>query len=124
MTLSDQVKNSNYVIMGTASLKQAMEAITYNHRGCIVVVGQTWEVIGVASDGDIRRAMVKGATTETPVEKVVNMNCLVVKKGEVKDPEKFFADNPHNNVIPVVNDKNKLVDVLVRGGAYKDETIS
>ena len=119
MTDQNQLYNSNYVVYDNSTVQQVMEAITYNHRGCVVVIDQHGHVLGVASDGDLRRAIVKGATTITPIDKVLNTDFLVAKKDEIKDEEAFFTEHKNINVLPVVDDNNELVDILVRGGQYK-----
>ena len=123
MTLSEEIKNSNYVIFKSASLKEAMAAITYNRRGCIVVVDDDWTLFGVISDGDLRRAMLRGATEYTPVEKFTNLNPIVINnddKATLESPDVFLKKHYGLNVIPVVDKNNNLVDVLVKDGFYKN----
>ncbi|MBI1888685.1 MAG: CBS domain-containing protein [Candidatus Spechtbacteria bacterium] len=117
------IKNSNYIVKEDASLNEAMEAITYNHRGCVVVVDKDFLVLGVLSDGDIRRALVKGATMITPVSKVLNTNFVSVRddaRDTLQNPERFFEAHANLNVIPVLGEKNRLADILVRGGPYRE----
>ena len=123
MPTIEELRDSNYVVLKGTSLDEAMRAITYNHRGCLIVVDEHDVVVGVASDGDIRRAMVKGAIAQTPIEKVMNANFTSVPADdtEVRDkPEKLFADNSFLQVIPVVSEGNTLVDLIVEGGMHKE----
>ena len=115
------LKNSNYVVQDDASCAEAMEAITYNHRGCVVVADKNFLVLGVLSDGDIRRALVKGVTMVTPAGKILNTNFISIRydaRETLLDPDHFFQDHPNINVVPVLGERNTLVDILVRGGAY------
>lgn len=113
-------RNSSYVIRDASSLKEAMEAITINHRGSAVVIDDTCHVIGVVTDGMIRRALLKGAVMETaPVRQVVNYNTISISSKDtkiLKNLEKFFLEHWEINVVPVVNEKNVLVDIIIRGG--------
>jgi len=121
---SFDIENSNYAIRSDASIQEAMEAITLNHRGCVVVVDGKNVVMGVVSDGDIRRALIKGAISHTPVEKVMNTNFSFVKnenKETLKNPEKYFFEHQIEQVVPVVGNNNELIEVLVRGGKYQEE---
>lgn len=113
-----KLQNFDYIINADSTLSDAMVKITVNHRGCVVVVDNDMLVVGVLSDGDIRRAMVKGATTFTPVEKAMNPNFVSVSSGDNIDADKFFEDHKNINIVPVIDDKNKLVDVIARGGMY------
>lgn|SRR3989338_10521921 len=111
-------ENSDYTIGALSSLKDAMEKITANHRGSVVVVSDDLLVLGVLSDGDIRRAMVKGATMFMPVEKAMNPN-FVSTGNDGKDREEILANHPNINLVPVVDGANTLVDLVIRGGEYK-----
>jgi CBS domain-containing protein len=113
-------KNLDYIVVSDATLNDAMQKITVNHRGCIVVVDKDMLVVGVLSDGDIRRAIVKGATIFTPVCKVMNQKFLAIfEDKESESVNEIFSKHPYVNVIPKVDKKNKLRDLIIRGGAYK-----
>ena len=116
MSKKTNIKNSRYLIFNDASIQDAMEAITHNHRGCVVMVSRDLVVMGVLSDGDIRRAIIKGATSITPVQKVANVNFISVSyKHAEEDKENILSRHSDINVIPVIDNKNKLIDVIVRG---------
>ncbi|OGZ57355.1 MAG: hypothetical protein A3B96_01260 [Candidatus Spechtbacteria bacterium RIFCSPHIGHO2_02_FULL_43_15b] len=110
-------QNFDYTIDADSTLKVAMQKITANHRGCLIVVDDSTLVVGVLSDGDIRRAMVKGATIIAPVRKAMNTNFLSIESDDT-NVERFFEKHSNINVVPVVDRGNKLVDVKIRGGAY------
>jgi CBS domain-containing protein len=105
-----------YLLSKDASLEDALVAITENKRGAILVVDKDDTLLGVVSDGDIRRALVKGATMLTPIGKIVNMNVRSISKNEdakVKSAE-IQKSYPGINIIPVLNAGNRVCDVFVR----------
>lgn len=108
-------KTSNYVIEAGATLEAAMATITANRRGAVVVIGDGNVLQGILSDGDIRRAMLRGGTMLTPISKALNMNVTTLTQATVKKAQKIFEENAAINLVPVVNTKNVVVDVLVRG---------
>lgn len=112
--------NSNYIVQETDSLEEAMKAITANHRGAAVVVDAEHHLVGITTDGIIRRAMLKGAIMQTPIHSAVERNVITITAGEKQktDTEKILADHPEINVIPVIDAENKVMDVVVRGGEY------
>lgn len=113
-------KHSLYVISENATLKEAMEIITHNHRGSVVVVDQERHVVGVVADGEIRRALLMGAIHSTPVKKVVNVNFISVSSGDEitrKNPQDFFSKHGNIEIAPIIDNKNKLVDVIVHNEA-------
>jgi len=113
------LKNSSFVIRAGLLIKDAMEAITDNQRGCVVVADDNFTLQGIASDGDIRRAMLKGATLQTPILKVLNTNPVVVFSS--REAEDIFQKESSINVLPVVNKNNKLIDVAIRDPQVRKE---
>ncbi len=106
---------SNYVIADTSTIAEAMQAITLNHRGTVIVVDEVERVIGVVSDGDIRRAMVKGLIVEAPVLKCLNANFIALtKKATAKEREAIFDQQPQINLVPVIDKQNRLLDLVIR----------
>lgn len=106
----------NFVLSKNATIQDALTAITNNIRGAVVVVDDEGLLEGVVSDGDIRRALVAGATTITPIEKIVNRNPLVIESSKDATEERVKELLDHNrqvHVIPVL-EENKVVDIVVR----------
>ena len=117
------LENSNYVVREEASLQDAMEAITANHRGSAIVIDDERHVVGIITDGMIRRALLRGAIMQTPARQALNYNIISIQSTDtktLKDIENFFLNTPaYINVVPVVDDKNVLIDIVIRGGSYK-----
>ncbi len=108
---------NDYLLQKDATIEDALSAITENKRGAVLIVESDDTLVGVVADGDIRRALVKGATTLTPIEKIVNLNVVSVKKGrdQKEKGEEIFASHVGINLIPVLEAGNRVCDVLVRG---------
>ena len=110
------LENSNFIMNENVTIEEAMKAITDNKRGAAIIVDSEYRVVGVASDGDIRRAMIKGATMLTPIYKAMNLNVKTVTEKDKEillSPRKFFDENRHIHLLPVVDKDNKLIDILV-----------
>lgn len=110
----ENILKSNFVVDSTATIQDAMVAITDNQRGAVVVADFNGLFRGVVSDGDIRRGMLTGATQLTPVEKIANMNAKTVSRLEKDKAPTIFVERPDINLIPVVDKRNMLIDVIVR----------
>ena len=112
----DDIFNSNFVIQTGATVKDALEAITDNQRGSIVIIDEDKKLLGVISDGDIRRGLLKEMTILAPVEDMANLNPIVlVESGSLREEsKKIFSDKPAVNLIPIVSSDNILVDVIIR----------
>lgn len=113
----NNITNSLYTVFDDVSLYEAMEVITHNHRGSVIVITHEGRVVGIVADGEIRRALIKGLTTATPVRKVVNMNFMSVTaedKNYHEAAKNFFDKHPAVQILPVINKENTLVDIIVR----------
>lgn len=106
-------KKSIFVINKNATIKEAMEVISLNHKGAVVVVDEKNKVVGVLSDGDIRRALLREASLITPVEKVMNVNYIFYQKGMKETPEEIFKKHIGVTILPVIDKKHKLIDVII-----------
>ena len=60
--------------------------------------------------------MLKGATMETPIFKIIYTNPVVINKnGDIeKKAEEIFNGDSSISVIPVVDDNNILIDIKIR----------
>jgi|TARA_Y100000310_G_scaffold344069_1_gene454918 CBS domain-containing protein len=117
------IKNSSFVINDNASIQQAMEEITDNQRGTVIVIDDKFYLGGVVSDGEIRRAMVEGITTVAPVSKIMNTNPTVLSVKEYKSgkADEIFNDKNDIEILPVVDENNKLIDIAVRNLGKRKE---
>jgi dTDP-glucose pyrophosphorylase len=60
-----------YLLRGDDSLLDALARVNANRRGAGVIVGAGRTVLGTVSDGEIRRALMKGADPASPVSAVM-----------------------------------------------------
>lgn len=104
-----------YLITEDATIADALVAITENKRGALIVTNANEVLVGIVADGDIRRALVKGASTLTPLGKATNYNVQTLpENAKPEESERIFSEHHEINLIPLVNKKNQVVDVKVR----------
>lgn len=73
LTLSD-------LLIGSAEpLKSALRRMTDNHRGVLFVCNGDARLVGVLSDGDIRRTLLEETMLTAPVAKVMNPNPTIAE---------------------------------------------
>jgi perosamine synthetase len=96
------------VVPVDATVREAMVVIDGNGQGvCFVVDGGT--PVGVLSDGDIRRALVKGLPITTPVVEVMMRNFVWLPVNTPIDQIQALLDEKIR-YIPIVDRERKLVD--------------
>ena len=65
-----------YVIKSDRSVKDALKKVDKNNYGMILVISASDEVLGIATDGDIRRALIDGLTLEDSIADCMNKNYI------------------------------------------------
>lgn len=94
-------------IQSNALLLNAMKLIDKNSKGiCFILKGK--KLVGILTDGDIRRALLKGIKLDAVVSNVMRKNFFSMPVGS-------SASDIQNNLkkvdyIPIVNELNELVD--------------
>jgi dTDP-glucose pyrophosphorylase len=104
---------SDLLIHETTTLKDALEVIDKGTMRIAIVVDKHKKFLGTLNDGDTRRAILSGYTLNQTIKKVYNDTPSTVAK-DIEEKEKIIARAINNKVyqIPIVNEENKLVDVL------------
>src|SRR5659263_569854 len=74
----------------TNSIKETMKIIDKNAMGVAFIVDEAHKLVGVATDGDIRRAIIKGKNVETPIKDVMNQKPVTIKEDSID-----LYDNPN-----------------------------
>ncbi len=105
MYKSDPIKEIS--LQSNALLSTAMKLINQNAQGiCFVLKGK--KLVGILTDGDIRRAILKGYRLDAIISKVMRKNFLSMAVGSsAGDIQKQLKKV---DFIPIVNELNELVD--------------
>ena len=77
--------------------------------GSLVVVDENLRLVGIITDGDIRRALLK---KEIHVETILNKKPEAWLDTQARQAGINHMKKIHRNILPVINQENKLVDVL------------
>lgn len=96
----------------TVSVKQAMEKLDEAANKIIFITDDDNTLIGVVTDGDIRRFILKNGNLNEPVSKVMNKNPKVLKQGfDIKDAKELMK-NELIECLPVVDSKKRVVSAI------------
>lgn len=116
-------------IGASASIKEAMGIIDRNAQGVVFVVDYNRRLIGSVTDGDLRRAILRGVGINESVMKIMNTDPLYIddnlsisKIKQFLKGKKVFSRGPFVSfMLPVVDKKKTIVDIL---SVYKDTFFS
>ena len=116
-------KNSlrEFITDNSCTLRDAMILISNNKQGLIFVVDNE-KVIGVVTDGDIRRFLLKGNEVNSPVTNCMMSNFSYVVEGYQREEVIKLLDYKIHS-IPVLDPQGRLVDVVNRGYSFQDNQL-
>ncbi len=96
-----------------SSIRDAIKLMDSGGIGIVFVIDLKEKLVGVITDGDFRRAILKGIQLDQNIERILNRNFAFVN---LNDSEKIIINTFLNNNVerlPVL-EKGSLVDVLFR----------
>lgn len=97
------------LVKADTAIRDTLVRLNRNELGIAFVVDGAGRLEGVATDGDIRRGLLDGATLETPVSRVMNRNALALPLGS--DRHKIVESQTDRiRLIPLVDADRRVVD--------------
>lgn len=99
----------NAKLIDSSTVQDAIENLNEVAIQIVLVIDDAGTLLGTVSDGDIRRALLRGESLSNPVTKVMQGNPLVVP--ENLDRETILKMMRANKIhqIPIVDDERKVV---------------
>jgi len=107
------LRDSNLVIADAEKISLAMDKLSKNSRRILFVVSAQNELLGTLTDGDIRRALVHGASLDSSVEVAVHSQCLTAGPShDTSEIERLLRLHLLDGV-PVVDDGGHLLGAFL-----------
>lgn len=92
-------------------VSDAILSLEHTSKQICLVVSDTNQLVGIITDGDIRRGLLEGHTVKSSVNKIMKTKPIVVSEDTTKeDAFKLMKVNLIRHM-PVVNDKNQIVNI-------------
>ena len=98
-----------------------MKIIDESSLQIAVVVDESRKLLGIVTDGDVRRGILKGNDLNVPISKVMNSNPITGNDKESKNHCYRLMRSKKLRQLPIVNEKNMLVDILFRDHQLEKE---
>jgi len=95
------------------TIRKAMKKLNQSGEKCLIITNAQKRLFGTLSDGDLRRAILKGATVGDTIEGIYQHKPTVLrhKHYDLSEAKKLFTKQKFD-IIPVVDQVGKLKDIL------------
>ena len=104
---------SNFIIHEKESIFATLKKIEMNHKGFLLIHNSEDKIIGIVTDGDIRRKLLEDVKLEDPIIKCANVNFT---KASPTTPRELLLKQLDNEIrfIPVLDINDKLLSIVTR----------
>lgn len=99
-------------VYSNQTLIETMRVIDDTSLQFVVVIDEENHLLGTVTDGDIRRAILRGEGLEVPITSVMNLNPTSAKYGAKSLKYKQLMKAKKLKQLPIINEQNQIVDVL------------
>ena len=103
-----------FIVSRNASMLEALIRIDANTQGFLVVTDEEGVTLGVLTDGDVRRAIIKGHTSSEPITAIYNKNPKTVTVDDSFETVTELFKNEAIKFLPIVDGRNKLVNIITK----------
>lgn len=106
----------NFIVDQDSVYLEALRLIDANHKGFVLVADSNGGIIGTLTDGDIRRALIYGASLNDRIK--ANRSFISVNESvKLDDMIEIFKDR-RIDFLPILNPNKNLLGVITRKQLY------
>ena len=104
-----------FTISQNASIADALKILDKNKSGvCLVLNKNNSKVIGILTDGDIRRLLLKGENLSTTVNNHANKKFIFSYVGKTKIEYEIILKKNNLLQLPILNKQKKLIGIFLK----------
>jgi dTDP-glucose pyrophosphorylase len=96
-------------VLASSTIRDAIRVIDSNTKKCAIVVDETGKYVGVITDGDIRRSLLKGATLDSPIISATNKSGITVDLETSQSQAQKIIKSNNLLVLPAIDTNSKVV---------------
>jgi len=102
----------NILIRPSISIKQALKKMDEAGKKILLIVDAKRKILGVVTDGDIRKWILKNRSLDQSVSLVMNSNPVILKEGFLKEEAKQIMLTQAIDCIPIVDLESKVISAI------------
>ncbi len=120
-----------YLLDKNKTFKEALKQLESNSEKCLIVTQKNNILVGTLTDGDIRRALLNGASINSNINKYVKKNPFLFKEKDYDENLKNTLrykkviktikklNDEHIDIIPIINSKKEIKKIIFKKNLKK-----
>src|ERR1019366_7609185 len=104
------LKLSDLIIYSSEALRAALQRMTQNRRGVLFVCDEDGHLVGVLSDGDVRRSLLDNTLLISPIHKVMNTDPI---SASTVEEATHLLRRMNIVAVPVVDGEGRIREVVI-----------
>jgi perosamine synthetase len=106
-------KIGSIILRENNTIKEAMEQINKTGLRIVLIVDENKKLLGVAVDGDIRRALLSGKNLSSPIKNIMTQNPITASEGALATKLLEIMLEKNIQEIPIINTEGRVVDLAL-----------
>lgn len=103
-----------FVVSESASVLEALEKINQNTKGFVIVRNKSGSVTGTLTDGDIRRAFIKGFSVSDSIENIYKKEYRYLFYSESLSKAIDLFKSESIKFLPIVDERKELINIITK----------
>jgi mannose-1-phosphate guanylyltransferase/mannose-6-phosphate isomerase len=107
-----------FALLPDETILSALEKIDQNRKGFLVVVDPDGVAVGTITDGDIRRAFIRGLDIRSPIHDCYNRSFTRLSiQDDIGTSVEIFKSGKIK-FLPIVDDRGRLINIITRNNLH------
>lgn len=107
-------KFNEFVVCKDSTITEALTKIDQNKQGFVIVTNSQKEVLGVLTDGDVRRAIIKGRSAKDTISDIYTIDAKMVSQNDEFGIIIDLFKNQAIKFVPIIDNNGKLANIITK----------
>ncbi|MEN9848809.1 MAG: hypothetical protein RL368_1549, partial [Pseudomonadota bacterium] len=103
----------NTRVAPTDSIRDTIQIIDQSSLQIALVIDEAGQLLGTATDGDIRRAILKGISLDAAIHSIMNASPTVAQAHDSTEQVLALMQHTRKHQIPILNSQGIIVDLAI-----------
>ena len=117
-------KLKKYFLSVESSIRDAISTIDGGSAQIAIIVDSERKLLGLVTDGDVRRAILRGISIDGTVDKIMTIKPLCLPVGKARNEAILLMREKNFRHIPVIDKDLKIVDLYLLDDLLKKRNLS